>query len=301
MRKVEWSLVFFTLFAQVAIGLFLILVVYQFFQQEGANSTALADFRSMSFLIIDLLLVTAVLAATYHLDRPINAYLAMANLKKSWLSREMLLGLLFGCILFILSLMSWLEIYSPLILSILLIAGSVVGLALLYAISRIYMLRTVPTWNSVLVPLSFFITSFLLGSLLFGITVIIQPTSSYSSGGLSTILDQLLDGISTGSVTLMFIQILLSYLILKRHRVQAFAIDSAFDYTWTRYRLLFMLRLGSGLIGITLYINFLYPFIGNYQAEGPWGILLIFSFLMLFLSETCGRILFYASYKKAGI
>jgi anaerobic dimethyl sulfoxide reductase subunit C (anchor subunit) len=301
MRGKEWSLVIFTLLVPMAVGLFLMHTTFHFLTNESTTSYVTNDLSSVTFLIVDLLLIMGVVAATFHLGQPINARLAMSNLKKSWLSREMLLGLSFGLVMLLLSLLSWLEIDSPIVSTLLLIIGSVVGIVLLYAISRIYMLRTVPTWNTLVIPLSLLSSTFLLGSILFGDIIAFLLPSLHSASDLSQEIEGLLPWIEYSPLGLMFVQVLLSYILLKGSQTQIHPMDSSSGGLWLKQRLIFMLRLGLGLIGIALNTNFMDQFIGNFHSEGPWAYLLFTSFLLVLLSETFGRILFYASYKSAGI
>ena len=301
MRKAEWPLVIFTLLMQMSLGLFILLVAFWFLAPESMNTYFLDDLSSTAFLIIDALLIIGVLIASSHLDHPINARLAMSNLKKSWLSREMLLGLSFGCIMAILSGLRWLDVRSAFISNLLLITGSALGVALLYAIPRIYMLRTVPTWNSIIVPLSFFSTSLLFGSILLAIIISFLLPSLHSANDLSQEIKGLLLWIEFGSLGLMFVQVLFSYAMLKGFHSQIHPMDISMESTWIKYRLIFMLRLGLGMIGIALYVNFMDQLINNSHSEGSWGYLLFVSFLLIFLSEISGRILFFTSYRSVGI
>jgi anaerobic dimethyl sulfoxide reductase subunit C (anchor subunit) len=301
MRKAEWPLLIFTLLVQMAIGLFVLLTTFRFLIAASTDTISFEYFYSAGYSITLLLLILGVFAGTFHLGRPINALLAMANIKKSWLSREMFLGITFGLITLALSLVSWLEIRSFIVWNLLLITGTIMAIALLYAIARIYMLRTVPTWNRITVPLSFFSTSILLGSILFSILVAIQTPSLFTSVQQPTIVSKFMGGISTGSLALMFFQIILGYIIFREFRSQVRPTDHSLGNLWAKYQLFFMFRLGFGLIGIALYMNILEQVINQFHSEGPWATLLLGPFLLVFLSEASGRILFYASYKSAGV
>jgi anaerobic dimethyl sulfoxide reductase subunit C (anchor subunit) len=301
MRKGEWPLVIFTLLVQMAVGLFILLTTFRSVMPASTATYNFDNLHSTVYWIITLLLIIGVFAGAFHLNRPTNARLAMANWKESWLSREVILGLIFGSIVLTLSLGSRMEIRSAFVRNLLPIIGSIVAIALLYAISRIYMLRTVLTWDNIAVPLSFFTTSLLLGSILFSILMAIQGPSLVTSDPQTTTVSKLLEGISTGSLVLIFIQILLSYVMFRGFRAHVRLMDHSLETLWAKYRLFFMSRLGLGLIGIALYVNSMDQFISHIHSEGPWAILLFGPFLLIFLSEASGRILFYASYKSVGI
>ena len=74
---------------------------------------------------------------------------------KSWLSREILFFGLFGIgwlVGFVLPEMKWIT--------------SLLGVALIYSMAKVYQLRTMPVWNTWRTMAGFFITSALLGQLL---------------------------------------------------------------------------------------------------------------------------------------
>jgi DMSO reductase anchor subunit len=88
-----------------------------------------------------------VLAATLHLGRPAAARYALANMRTSWLSREAALAGIFA--LGVAAFLGWPQNI------VLWAVASGAGLALVGAIVKIYMIRTVPAWNSWLTPAMF--------------------------------------------------------------------------------------------------------------------------------------------------
>lgn len=160
----EWPLVFFTLLCQAAVGVFL----FSEFLMEGAvrrmgwtEVLPLSIFIRMGLLVITL---TAVGISFFHLGNPQNAFLTLGNLRSSWLSREILFLLIFltcTAVLFAITLLS--SPSSP-FFRIFQVVGGLAGLLLIFAMSRLYMLPAVPTWNSMLTPQLFFSSTFLLGT-----------------------------------------------------------------------------------------------------------------------------------------
>jgi len=141
--EAERSLVFFTVLTQTAVGVCVV----------GAFSPGAPGLSSAGALA---LLVAGGLAAAVHLGRIGHARFALSNLRFSWLSREAALGSLFGA-----ALIAALALPRVPALGI---AAAVIGLALVGAISGIYMIRTVPPWNTWMTPAAFYLTTVVLGS-----------------------------------------------------------------------------------------------------------------------------------------
>lgn len=164
MRKAEWQLVLFTIFVQMSVGvLFLAGLALIFFPDQFLIENRSPFITMLNYCLV-LVIIAAIIALT-HLSRPLRSIFVFSNIQRSWLSREALQGILFGVIvLFLRSRV----ISSPdmnLLDQIVMALGIMVGMSLIYTISRLYMLRTVPTWNNLFTPLAFYLSSILLGFL----------------------------------------------------------------------------------------------------------------------------------------
>jgi DMSO reductase anchor subunit len=175
-------LVFFTLLSQAGIGLYLVYRVCQL--STGSYSQALQGpgEKKVLFLVAALLLVAMIISFT-HLGTPLHSVYALNNLSSSWLSREIL------CLSTLIILVC-LEILTrflkdqfghgiSLFLSLLILLA---GILLVYSMTRLYMLSTVPRWNHLGTPLSFIlavcisgIVLYLLSALYFTGTLDIHP------------------------------------------------------------------------------------------------------------------------------
>jgi anaerobic dimethyl sulfoxide reductase subunit C (anchor subunit) len=105
------------------------------------------------------------IASLFHLGRPAASFHAIRNLKGSWLSREILsVNLLAG----LLAIVTALTYVCPGVLNgWLMLMGSLAGGAVVYVMTRVYRLRTVPSWNHAGTPLDFAGSALLLGGLQF--------------------------------------------------------------------------------------------------------------------------------------
>lgn len=170
----ERPLILFTLLIQLSVGAFLTLsALYWLFLSQAGISTANELFRS-GLLAIGPLVISGMLASLFHLGTPRNAYRALLNWRASWLSREILFTLLFAISGAFFSFLQW-HLYGSSSIRILL-GGitSLFGVALVYSMARLYMLRTLPGWNTKRTLISFFTTTFLLGSLAAGCMLMIK-------------------------------------------------------------------------------------------------------------------------------
>lgn len=158
------SLVLFTLSAQASAGAYTTLAILDFL--SGQSSAVMTRwFSALSLLLLCLLLATGLAAAFFHLGIPARGYRGLANLRSSWLSRELLAFSLFGSLVALHT--GWTLFLPSNQFPVLLIALTVLsGLGLIWVMSQAYRLRTVPNWNNNTTPISFFTASFLVGTLL---------------------------------------------------------------------------------------------------------------------------------------
>jgi len=163
-----WSLVLFTVLTQMAVGALVALVAAGLLTRGQIGGEAAEALGISGLRAIGVTLAGAVIAASFHLGRPGRAHRVLRNLRSSWLSREVVLGLAFGAAVVTYAAVCSVGQWSAAARGALGIAAALLGLALVGAMSRIYMLRTVPAWNSAATPISFFTTTFLLGSLALG-------------------------------------------------------------------------------------------------------------------------------------
>ncbi|HUI87244.1 MAG TPA: DMSO/selenate family reductase complex B subunit [Anaerolineales bacterium] len=145
----EAPLVAFTLLLQMAVGGFWTML----WLSPDANPSAL--------WWIGLCLGAGMLASFAHLGTKRNAWRVLNHLRKSWLSREILFTILFG--------VGWLVTFISMIFhantSIFDWLTAWMGLGLIYSMSRVYHLPSIPAWDSWRTNVHFFLSAALLGIL----------------------------------------------------------------------------------------------------------------------------------------
>jgi anaerobic dimethyl sulfoxide reductase subunit C (anchor subunit) len=138
----ELPLVIFTLCAQMAAGM----AVFSLF--GGPLTPAL-------LAVIGGLIGIGGLASFLHLGTPLNAWRAVNHLRKSWLSREILMLSLFGA--------SWLfALFLPGMGNFPL---ALTGIGLVYSMAQVYRIKAVPAWNTWRTGATFFLSAVILGGL----------------------------------------------------------------------------------------------------------------------------------------
>jgi anaerobic dimethyl sulfoxide reductase subunit B (iron-sulfur subunit) len=143
----ELPLVGFSLLTQMAAGM-------------AVCGLVLSPLPLTALLAIGILLVIGGLFSFLHLGRKRNAWRSVIHLKKSWLSREILVAGLFGAAwaVAIGIQLFWNTSPNPWPMAIL-------GLGLIYCMTRVYHLRAVPSWNSWRTPAAFLLSAAVLGTL----------------------------------------------------------------------------------------------------------------------------------------
>lgn len=168
----ELPLVIFTIAAQMSVGSFVALGLLHLFNARvpGHRMDRVAD---PALYAIGPLLVLGLAASTMHLGSPLRAVNALRHLETSWLSREILAGILFAALGALFALAQYFKWFGPRARQLLALLTSAVGVFLVFAISQVYSLRTVPAWSTFHTPVRFFITTFLLGALAVGAALVV--------------------------------------------------------------------------------------------------------------------------------
>ncbi|MBK9601435.1 MAG: dimethyl sulfoxide reductase anchor subunit [Anaerolineales bacterium] len=153
-QKSEMPLVAFTLLVQMAVGAFWAA------QWMFTLLWNLVEFDAWLLRLVPYLIIGACLGlggffSFAHLGAKRNAWRAPFHLKKSWLSREILLFGLFGA--------GWL---AGFVLPETKWVTSLLGIGLIYSMAKVYRLHVMPAWNTWRTTVGFFITSALLGHVL---------------------------------------------------------------------------------------------------------------------------------------
>jgi anaerobic dimethyl sulfoxide reductase subunit C (anchor subunit) len=289
----------------MSVGAFVILGLVNWYALSKTDEKNANEMSDRALLAIGPVLVLGMLASFLHLGNPINAYRAISNLDSSWLSREILFTLLFVATGAVFALMQWRKVGSFQLRRIIALVAAAFGIVLVYSMANVYMLAAEPSWNSIATPITFYITTFLLGGLALGVAFVLnyyylKSKDRADIGIQSDLLRTTLKWIAVGSIVLLGVQLIVVPLYVSQlSGGNAAAVESASLLT-TEYGWVFLLRLvfvvlGAGLFGIFLYRNALL----NKERMMASGVVSAFAFVLV--AEVLGRVLFYATHIRIGL
>lgn len=285
------SLVLFTLLAQMTTGAFLMMAaLYQWVAyQKGLEAADQLTVRA--FLVLVLIAGLGMVASFFHLGAPGKAWRAFTNPRTSWLSREILFMTSFTAIGAVFVCFQWFQIGAPSFRSTLAWVVALFGVALVFSMSRVYMLPTISTWNTSLTMLSFYTSMFLLGGMAgtalgFGMALPENPVLS------DWAWYEALKPIAILVPILIFVQLLVAWFYpwsTHRSRLEVGDIKHFSPGRPGTHRLLLIMRIGLALAGAAIMGLLLLPLANMRTME----ILIYSAFALVFLSELLGRLLFY--------
>ncbi|MBT7074794.1 MAG: dimethyl sulfoxide reductase anchor subunit [Anaerolineae bacterium] len=302
----EWALIAFTIFAQMSVGAFLILGVVHYYASKKAGPEEADRLSDRALIAIGITLGLGMLASLFHLGSPLSAPRAVSNLATSWLSREILAGVIFALLGVTFAAMQWFKLSSIRNRNIVAWATSLVGLALIYSMARVYMLPTQPAWNTLATPLAFFVTTLLLGSMALAAAFVanyayVQIKNPGCADTQCELLHGVLKGISVAGIVLMAIELIILPLNMGYLASGSPAALNSVRLMAGTFGTLQALRLvlvfiGAGVFGIFLYIS-----AEETGKESLMGYLAYSAFALVFVAEVLGRMIFYASHQGIGL
>ena len=296
----ERPLILFTLLSQLAVGIFVLASITDaLMAYELASKTApekAAALTHLALLATAPLALLGMLASFLHLGTPRNAWRALANLRTSWLSREILFAGLFAGLSGLFSFLQWLGWGPGWLRHGLAVLAAACGLMLVYSMARVYMLRTVPAWQTWMTTASFFTTAFFLGSLV--LAAINAGPLSPAKEHLAWLIWRLefLPRLTLAGVLHLGVQALFTAHWAVQHTqparhlaLAAYQHSRAAPRAASRAFAWLVLRLGLSTAGLTLYI-LAYP---EYHVPLA-AITLWLAFALALAGEVIGKYLFYS-------
>jgi anaerobic dimethyl sulfoxide reductase subunit C (anchor subunit) len=298
LKSKELPLIVFTLLTQAAVGLFATMVIVREFLGSRVPEALQVTFTQGSLVISLLFLATGTGIATRHLGQQSKAHRAIRNLSSSNLSREMLLGGLFGGIIAVLALLAFLQVGADIVQPIVSFVGLLIGLVLVFTIAKVYLIRTVPAWNSPATPFSFFLTTLLLGLIssvfLWIVASIHTDNQQHDFVATFTQVASILVTILLSAQLTTFLSNLVG--LSRRGRAALTSVHTIF----VTHRLLFALRIVLAMLSLAP----LLVLVGNGVTYSRTAMLLFFAGIALgfvWAGELIGRFLFYESHQRMGL
>jgi len=287
----ERSLVAFTLLAQMAVGSFWVAGALNLWAAAKDGAAAADALTGSALLIAPLFIFLGLLASFFHLGAPLNAWRALFNLRSSWLSREILFAALFADANWIAAALKGFDLGSDAVHDAIMWAAALLGLALIFSMSRAYQLRTVPAWDTHLTPLAFFTTTLLLGGLAAGVTLALDPDAP------AELLHPALRWIAVGAIVLWGVQLALVRLWIARLTGEPGAAARAATRLAQEHGSILRLRLALAVPGMLVAAIVLLPWGSSVMDK----IAIIAAFALALVSDVVGRVLFYEARVRYGV
>ena len=285
----EWPLVAFTIAGQAAVGIVLLtglpwLLTTRTFPNDEARGLWLV----LQALIFGLLVVAASISF-FHLHRPFRARRVLTNLRTSWLSREIFFELCFMALVALETFLAWKKPeWIGLFIGVM-VAVSLAGILFLVSMSKLYMLQTVPDWNQAYTPISFVLTTLILGAL----ALVLVWRARVGQGPYPR-------GLLEVTFSLIVIEIVLALLFTPRRGAFGYRPGPSLRPPNETPRILHVGRLA--LLAAGLFLIGMEVMTGGFRASSGRGasLCLILAFVLVLAGEVVGRFLFYGLLTRPG-
>ena len=297
----EWALIIFTVCAQMSVGSFLVLGVVHYFSAKKADMAEADQLSDRALIAVVLVLLLGLFASLFHLGNPLQAYTAITNFGSSWLSREVLCGVAFLILGSLFAFMQWKKIGSFGARNVVAWLAAAVGVVLVYAMGRIYMLPTQPAWNTIATPILFYTTTLLLGSLAIGAALVanytfVKKNAPDCADVQCDLMNSAIRGISIASVVLLGIELVtIAFRMALLASGSSEAAASAAQMI-EPFGLMFILQLALAFIGAGVFAVFVYQSTQDPTKEKGLINMVYGAFSLVLIAEVIGRFLFYASH-----
>ena len=289
----EWPLVIYTLFVQISVGAYITLINIDrlSFQSKQMLTKKAAVILQITIAVLSAAGMTA---SFFHLGSPLHSINVLNNLGESWLSAEILFQMLFFTGVVLMTLLQWKDWhrkgdFRKTLHSITRQIVGIVGVLLIIAMAKLYMLPTVPVWNQPYTLISFIVTAFTLGpiALLMGYQTVERDISASFSKVSAFVY-------KACSILLSIKLIFLIYLVTILGNLNNAGLKSFRLYT-EKYHFWLIL-----LILISVWVIILSAIHGWGEKRIVKRQMALF-WILLFVAAIIERSLFYATYARIGL
>ncbi len=302
----DWALIAFTILVQMSIGSLWVLLLAHLFAARKYSVEAADRLSDRALYALIPVIALGFLASLLHLGNPFSAYRAVTNLGTSWLSREILFGVIFAILATVYAFMQWRKIGSVGLRNIIGWLAAIDGLVMVYCMSNVYMLASQPAWNTWATPISFYAATFLLGALAMGAAFVanytyLQRKEPGCADEQCTLMRETLRWVALAAVILLGVElVVLPIYLVALASGSATGLASvklmAGSFGWMLALRVLLAFLGAGVFGLFLYQNAM-----SAGKEKMVGSMAYLAFIVVLAAEVLGRVLFYVSHVRIGI
>jgi anaerobic dimethyl sulfoxide reductase subunit C (anchor subunit) len=298
----EWALLIFTILAQLATGMFLVLLIVRSYAIQKVGLEQAQQWIDMPLYLVLPIMVLGLLAALFHLGKLVHVIGAVPNLGSSSMSREVVTAVVFAALVALYSLLQWRKSASEGLRATLGWITALVSLVLLYFMSVTYMLPTQPAWNTFATPVNFYTTAFLLGVLGAACALLANYARiEKAESQLQDLLRSTLQGIAIAAIILLGIEFLALPIYMAYLSTQGPVALLTLHSLINMYGVALFLRLILVFVGAGLLAGYLYRNASLASKESLLANVAYSAFVLVLVSEILGRILFYTTNYRIGI
>ena len=303
MNTREWALLTFTILGQLAAGMMLVLMIVRAYVTSKVGAAEADRMTDIPMFMVVPIMGLALLASLLHLNNLVNVVKAVPNLGSSWLSREVVIAVAFVVVAVVYAFLQWRKIGSNSLRNVIGWIGAIIGIVLTYAMPMVYMLRTVPVWNTPITVITFCVTALLLGTLGAAAALavnyfIIQKHDLKASSKRLELLREVVQSTTIAAIILLGVEFLV--LPLYMAYLGAAAMESLKLMMGT-YGLVLVIRLLLVFGGAGVLATYLFRTASSAGKERLMATLVYSAFVMVLVGEVMGRFLFYATNLRVGL
>ncbi len=321
MHVAEVPLLIFTILGQLSVGVLLVLGAINVIGAATWGTQRIGLIADPALYAIGPTLVLGFAGSFLHLGNPFNAMNAMNHLSSSWMSREILVGVLFGAVGAVYAIAQLFHLFSQVVRQALAVITALIGVALIIVMAQLYQLPTVPVWNHWTTTAQFFGTTVLLGTMAVAVALtwpLTKPVrhlvrdrrtpeerSAYAADLAAARNDMVLPilrWLAVAAIAALGVIVIVNLAWIghlmgdgSTSAQQSLAVITEHGGLWL------ILHLGLGLLGTGIMGFFLFRLVRGDRGV-PKGLvaMLLIAFTLVFAGEVIGRLLFYSAYVRVG-
>lgn len=306
----EWALPVYTILMQLSVGMQLIFWLIRAPLQKRLSSLDVDLIFRKPFLLVFITPLVAMVGSHFHLSNPWISFLAILNVGKSWLSREIFLSVLFFITAGVQFYVTWfLPGEKQRLKTILGWGGVALGVISVFAMSMCYLIPAQPAWDHPFTMLLFYCSALILGAvsaftILFMDAIFAAEYEPALTSERHAILKRhsfrlaVLILVTLALIVGMNLTRILGYQRLAPINTVA---QTTLSLLLGLYRPLLVVRFASLFIGAGLFLLVTYRLVKQNQPLKDLVVPTYLSCFLLLVAEILGRFLFYAAHIRLGL
>jgi anaerobic dimethyl sulfoxide reductase subunit C (anchor subunit) len=301
MNTREWALLIFSILAQLAVGMMLVLLIVRTFAARKLGIENATRLTQVPFYAVVPIMVLALIASLFHLGKVLHVIGAVPNLATSWMSREVVFAVIFMILSAVFAFLQWRKLGSESLLTVTGWITTVVGLILVYCMGMTYMLPTQPAWNSFATPVNFYLAALLLGALGTAVSLVSVSARTQMTAAGDEFVNSALRSIAIASIVLLGLEFVVLPVYMAFLSTQGPAAVQTLKILFDDYAVVLAVRVFLVFAGAGVLTTYLYRRASIAGADAVRADLAYGAFVLVLFGEVLARFLFYATHYRIGV